>query len=126
MVDQLEMFEEIDYKQLQSLVVKELRLYKALKIQIENMEERKSEDAINLYPKLRAIDEQNKLKVQQMEKALKYSLDREEREIIEMKYLSGEREKDITVYMDLMMSKDRYYETKQHAIRYLATALGII
>lgn len=126
MVDQLKMFEEIDYKELQSIVVKELRLYKALKVQIENMDERNSQDATRLYPTMRTINDTNRLKVEQMERALNHSLDREEREIIEMKYLSGEREKDITVYMDLMMSKDRYYETKQHAIRYLGTALGII
>lgn len=124
--EQLKMFEDIDEKKVRSVVIKELRLYRALKVQIENMEERNSQDAINLYPNIRKISENNLLKVQQMDRALEHSLDAEERKIIEMKYLSGEREKDITVYMDLGMKKDRYYEIKQQAIRYLATALGII
>lgn len=125
--EQLKIFDEtIEYKEIQSLVVKELRLYRALKVQIENTEENNRHGIGNLFPAMRSTSNENELKVKQMDRALTHSLDSEERKIIEMKYLSGEREKDITVYMDLMMDKDRYYKMKQHAIRYLATALGII
>lgn len=115
-----------DYKKIQSLVVKELRLYRALKVRIENDEENNKHGIDNLFPALRKANNENAIKVGQMDRALEHSLDIEERQLIEMKYLSGEREKDITVYTDLMMDKDRYYATKQNAIRYLATALGII
>ena len=124
--EQLEMFEEIDEKKVRTVVIKELRLYRALKVQIENIEERNIHGAIDLYPTIRKISDGNSLKVKQMDRALAHSLDADERKIIEMKYLSGEREKDIAVYMDLGMKKDRYYEIKQQAISYLATALGII
>lgn len=124
--EQLEMFEEIDAKRVRSIVIKELRLYRALKVQLENIEERNVHGAIDLYPTVRKSNEENNLKVKQMERALAHSLDADERKIIEMKYLSGEREKDISVYMDLGMKKDRYYEIKHQAILYLATALAII
>ncbi len=124
--EQLNMFGEVNDKEVRSVVIKELRLYKALKVQIANLEERTEQGVINLYPTIRKISAENHLKVQQMDRALAHSLDVEERKIIEMKYLSGERNKDITIYMDLGMKKDRYYELKQQAIRYLATALGII
>src|SRR5690554_5145263 len=120
--EQLKMFDEtIEYKEIQSIVVKELRLYRALKVQIENNEENNEHGIDNLFPAMREINKENMLKVRQMDRALEQSLDSDERKIIEKKYLSGEREKDITVYMDLMMDKDRYYKMKQHAIRYLAT-----
>lgn len=125
--EQLTLIDEVeDYKKIQSRVVEELRLYRALKVQLENIEESKKHGVTNLFPSMRKISNENALKVKQMDRALEHSLDSEERKIIEKKYLSGEREKDITVYMDLMMDKDRYYKMKQHAIRYLATALGII
>lgn len=68
----------------------------------------------------------NELKVKQMERALQNSLDDEERLIIEKKYLTATRVKDINIYMELGMKKDTYYEIKQRAIYRIATALGII
>ncbi|MEZ7173601.1 ArpU family phage packaging/lysis transcriptional regulator [Sporosarcina sp. OR05] len=126
MSEQLQMFEEIDEKAVRSVVIKELRLYRALKVQLENIEERSEHGVVDLYPVFRKVSPENRLKVQQMERALNHSLDGDERRIIEMKYLSDERNKDISVYMDLGMKKDKYYEVKQQAIKYLATALGII
>lgn len=61
-----------------------------------------------------------------MERALKNSLDDEERLIIEKKYLTAARMKDINIYMELGMKKDTYYEIKQRAILRIATAFGII
>lgn len=124
--EQLEMFEEINEKEVQQIVITELRLYRALKVQIENIEEREKHGVVNLYPTIRKVSPENALKVKQMDRALVHSLDTDERKIIEMKYLSDQRVKDITIYMELGFKKDKYYETKQQAIRYLATALGII
>lgn len=124
--DQLLFFEEEPYEEIQSKVIKELRMYRALKVKVENIEERKEKGIIHPYPGPIEGIEDSFLKVKQMERALSQSLDAEERNIIEMKYLSGERVKDINVYMDLGMKKDRYYILKKNAIRYLATALGII
>lgn len=124
--NQLAFFNDVNEKEIQTIVIKELRLFRALKVQIENMEERNETGVTHLYPSVRTTRIDNHLKVSQMENALENSLDKEEREIIELKYLSGERIKDINIYMDLGMKKDRYYELKQQAIRYLATALGII
>lgn len=124
--DQLELFDEVVYDELQSKVIKELRLYRALKVRVENMEERQSRGITNLYPVMNGTNVDSDLKVKQMERALDSSLDKEERKIIEMKYLSGDRVKDVSIYMDLGMKKDRYYILKKNAITYLATALGII
>lgn len=124
--EQLNLLGELDEKEVRSIVIKELRLYRALKVQLENMEERNDQGINGLYPNLRKINKENQLKVKQMERALNQSLDVEERKIISMKYLSGERKKDIAVYMELGMKKDRYYKIKPLAIKYLATALGII
>ncbi|MFA4135192.1 MULTISPECIES: ArpU family phage packaging/lysis transcriptional regulator [unclassified Brevibacillus] len=60
-----------------------------------------------------------------MERALEYSLDEVERQIIEEKYLSTSRVKDINVYLDLGLTKDQYYTKKKEAIMQIATALGI-
>jgi len=66
------------------------------------------------------------LKAQQIERALQYSLDEVERQIIVEKYLSTSRVKDINIYLDLGMTKDQYYPKKKDAIFQIAKALGII
>lgn len=121
--DQLILFENKPYEEIQSTVIQELRMYRALKVQVENIQEKKEFGITTPFPE---SIENSYLKVKQMERALNHSLDVDERKIIEMKYLSGDRVKDINVYMDLGMKKDRYYILKKNAIRYLATALGII
>lgn len=125
-IEQLELFEEVDESIVRSEVVKALIEYRALKVQRENMQERLAADALNLYPSVRKINPLNELKVRQMERALNQSLNEEERQIIQKKYLSGVKIKDIQVYVDLGLDKDRYYEIKRSAINLIATALGII
>jgi ArpU family phage transcriptional regulator len=66
------------------------------------------------------------MKVSQIERALKYTLDEIERRIIEEKYLGTARVKDITLYLDMGLTKDQYYAKKKEAIFQIATALGII
>jgi ArpU family phage transcriptional regulator len=124
--EQLEMFEEIDESVVRTEVVKALIEYRALKVQTENMQERMAAGVTNLYPSVRGISPLNEMKVKQMNRALKYSLNEDERLIIEKKYLSGVKVKDIQIYLELGLDKDRYYEIKRSAISLIATALGII
>ncbi|PKR84878.1 ArpU family phage packaging/lysis transcriptional regulator [Heyndrickxia camelliae] len=124
--EQLEMFEPVDEKEVRREVARHLREYKALKVQIENINERSAAGVKNLYPSLRKISPENELKVRQMERTLLNSLNDEEREVIERKYLSNKREKDISIYTDLGYDKDRFYDIQRSAISLIATALGII
>ncbi len=124
---QLSFFPDIDEKEVRSIVVKELKKYKALKIQQQNKLEL-SEKGIqgNIFPKLLQNDLENELKVIQMERALNNSLDQLERQIIEMKYLSTERQNDLNIYLELGLQKTAYYEKKKTAIFMIASSLGII
>ncbi|MFJ7831782.1 ArpU family phage packaging/lysis transcriptional regulator [Peribacillus sp. NPDC097284] len=124
---QLAFFPDVDEKKIRSIVVKELKKYKALKVQQQNKLEQ-CEKGIEgrLFPKLLENDVENELKVIQIERALKYSLDSIEREIIEMKYLSLERQNDLNIYLDLGLQKKPYYEKKKTAIFMIASSLGII
>ncbi|MGG4266428.1 hypothetical protein [Peribacillus simplex] len=72
----------------------------------------------HIFPKLQENDEANELKVIQMERALEYSLDPIKCQIIEMKYLSHERQNDINIYMDIGLQKTPYYEKKKVADRF--------
>lgn len=124
MTEQLSFLHPGDLKAVRKIVIKELKDYRALKVQLEN---KKSNDAgISPFPSIRDSFILNELKVKQMERALENSLDDEERMIIEKKYLTASQTKDIHIYMGLGMKKDTYYEIKQRAILRIATALGII
>ncbi|RPK06530.1 hypothetical protein BSBH6_00153 [Bacillus subtilis] len=125
MTEQLSFLQPVDLKAVRKIVIKELKDYRALKVQLENKKE--SVDAgISPFPSIRDSFILNELKVKQMERALENSLDDEERMIIEKKYLTASQTKDIHIYMELGMKKDTYYEIKQRAILRIATALGII
>ncbi|WP_144528753.1 ArpU family phage packaging/lysis transcriptional regulator [Peribacillus simplex] len=124
---QLSFFPDVDEKEVRSLVAKELKLYKALKISQQNKKEL-DENGISshIFPKLLENDTEKKFKVIHMERALENSLDSIERQIIEMKYLNPERQNDINIYMELGLQKTPYYEKKKVAIFQLASSLGII
>lgn len=126
-MEQLALFENVDERKVRSIVVKELKKYKAYKVRMENIKEQ-SDKGINkeLFPKLLDNDDQNFLKVIQIERALNNSLDSVERQIIEMKYLSKDQQNDLNIYLDLGLQKKPYYEKKKTAIFMIATALGII
>lgn len=127
MSTQLSFFPDVDEKEVRSLVVKELKKYKALKIQLENKKEQEDNGIEgDLFPKLLNNDLQNKLKVIQIERVLNNSLDSIERKIIEMKYLSNERQNDLNIYLELGLQKKPYYEKKKTAIFMIASSLGII
>lgn len=127
MSNQLAFFPDVDEKKIRSIVVKELKKYKALKVQQQNKQEQSAKGIEgHLFPKLLENDVENELKVIQIERALEYSLDSTERKIIEMKYLSLERQNDLNIYLDLGLQKKPYYEKKKTAIFMIASSLGII
>ncbi|MGC8230988.1 ArpU family phage packaging/lysis transcriptional regulator [Pseudobacillus badius] len=123
---QLKFFRDIDEKEVQNLIIGELRDYRALKVQIENKKEQEAAGVINLFPSVRQQDRLNELKVKQIERALENSLDFIERKIIEMKYFTSQETKDINIYLELGLKKGKYYEKKRAAIYRLPTALGVI
>ncbi|MCY8558343.1 ArpU family phage packaging/lysis transcriptional regulator [Bacillus haynesii] len=122
---QLTFLPPIDEKEVRNTMIRELKRYKALKVQIENRKEREAAGMNNLFPQLRDQHSLNELKVCQMDRALKQSLD-DELKIIKAKYLSPQKIKDIEIYMEMGLKKDKYYQVKRRAIYNLATALGII
>ncbi|WP_342515431.1 ArpU family phage packaging/lysis transcriptional regulator [Sutcliffiella sp. FSL R7-0096] len=125
LTEQLSFLPNVNEKEVRKLVIRELKDYRALKVQLENKNERVTA-GVNLFPTLRNSHEINEMKVKQIERALNESLDEEELLIIKKKYLTSVRTKDIEIYMELGFKKDTYYEVKNRAINRIATALGII
>ncbi|MBR0615443.1 ArpU family transcriptional regulator [Bacillus altitudinis] len=125
-MEQLSMFSEIDEKQVRIALIQELKLYKALKVKVENLKEQEAHGATGLFVSLRNQEIFNVLKVRQIERALEYSLDEIEQDIIRMKYLTSRIVKDLEVCEELGLKKDRYYKLKKQATFKLSTALGII
>ncbi|WP_419882773.1 ArpU family phage packaging/lysis transcriptional regulator [Peribacillus sp. B-H-3] len=123
---QLAFFEDIDEKEVRKVITRELKQYKALKVAMENKVEQEQEGTTILFPALINREKEKNLKVKQIDRALQHALDDVERQIIEQKYLSNNRVKDINIYLDLGLAKDQYYSHKRQAILLIATALGII
>ncbi|ASB88412.1 MULTISPECIES: ArpU family phage packaging/lysis transcriptional regulator [Bacillus] len=123
---QLSFLPAIDEKEVRNTIIKELKKYKALKVQLENRKEQEAAGMTDLFLRLRDPHSFNELKVAQMDRALKQSLDDDELKIIKVKYLSSKKIKDIEIYMEMGLKKDKYYQIKRQAIYNLATALGII
>lgn len=122
-MEQLTLLPAIDDKKVQKEVVSILKEYRALKMRFNNEVE---QEEISLFPEIRNSRRISELKVKQIEKTLDHILDKEERDIITMKFLTNERVKDSDVYHDLLLKKTYFYEKKQSAIKLIATALGII
>lgn len=78
----------------------------------ENLDEQKANGILALFPKLRDQNVCSELKVRQIERALEYSLDEIEQDIIRMKYLTSRVVKDLEVCEELGLKKDRYYILK--------------
>lgn len=123
---QLTLVPEIDEKEVQQVVIRELKQFRALKIQIENRKEQEKEGVVGIFPTLRHADCLNEIKVRQMERALEGSLDFIERQIINQKYLNSQEINDLNIYMDLGIKKGKFYEKKKVALLRIATAIGII
>lgn len=124
--EQMAMFPPVDERAVRQAVAKALKEFKALRVAVQNRKEQEEKGIDQLFPRLQRSDAKNILKARQIERALQYSLDEVERQIIEEKYLSTSRVKDINIYLDLGMTKDQYYPKKKDAIFQIATALGII
>ncbi len=125
-VEVLHLLPEVNEKQVRQTLINELKLYKALKVKQENLDEQKANGILTLFPKLRDQNVCSELKVRQIERALEYSLDEIEQDIIRMKYLTSRMVKDLEVCEELGLKKDRYYKLKKQATFKLSTALGII
>ncbi len=124
--EQLSFLQPINEREVRKAVVKELKSYKALRVAVQNKKEQEEKGIDQLFPRLQLSETQNELKAKQIERALEYSLDEVERQIIEEKYLSTSRVKDINVYLELGLTKDQFYTKKKEAIMQIATALGMI
>ncbi len=123
--EQLTLLEPVDEKLVRKIVIKELKEYRALKVQVENKEECER-TGLELFPSIRNSRHINELKVKQIDRALKNSLDQEELLIIEKAYLTSKRTKDIEIYLEIGVKKDTYYAMRNRALNRIATALGII
>ncbi|WP_039076483.1 ArpU family phage packaging/lysis transcriptional regulator [Bacillus sp. MSP13] len=126
LVKQLSFIPEVSEKEVRNIVIKELKTYRALKIQTENRVEQREKGVIGLFPQLRESTEYNELKFKQMDRALKHCLDQDEYSIIEKKYLSSQKIKDLEIMIELGLKRDKFYQVKRQAIYNIATALGII
>ncbi|QDX91756.1 ArpU family transcriptional regulator [Brevibacillus laterosporus] len=122
---QSKLLPEIDEKEVRKLVVQELKEFKALRIAMQNKQEIENEGIKNPFPNLSTKEKENLIKYNQMSRAISGALDDVEREIIERKYLGSSRVKDISVYMDMGITKDQYYNLKKQAFSQIATALRI-
>lgn len=85
-----------------------------------------SSGGIILFPKMKDDDKNHLICFKQIERTLQNALDKDQQQIIELKYLGNEKVKDSYVYNELMMRCDNFYENKKSAIWLIATALGII
>ena len=118
-------------KDIDKLVIKELKDYRALQVQLVNRKEQEKEGIKNLFQTIRKSlqekeykNKENNIKVKQMERALNL-LDNIERQIIEMKFLGPCKHTDMFIYEELGLTKTMYYEKKKEAMSQLARALGI-
>lgn len=124
--EQLSFLQTVNEREVRNAVIRELKAYKALRVAVQNKQELEEKGIGQLFPRLQPTETINELKARQIERALQYSLDEIERRIIEEKYLSTSRVKDINVYLELGLTKDQYYESKKDAIAQIAKALGMI
>ncbi|MFI8492206.1 ArpU family phage packaging/lysis transcriptional regulator [Peribacillus butanolivorans] len=123
---QLSFFPDVDEKKVRYIVVKELKLFRALKIQQQNKKELNEKGiTIDIFPKLYDNDQEKEMKILHMQRALN-NIDNIEQQIIEMKYLANERQNDINIYLDLGLQKTKYYEKKKQAIYMIAHCLNIL
>jgi ArpU family phage transcriptional regulator len=120
--------EQINVKDIQDAVIGDLKEYKALKVKLENLRERKEAGALHIFPVLKSNQSIDELKARQIERAITDSLDPIERKIIEYKYLNTDNREltDLEIHMSLGLKKGKYYIKKKEAIFQLAKALGII
>lgn len=113
-------------KELKRIIAQELRLYKTLKVAIENKCELAAAGFNEVFPVIVDSSAAKELKFNQIRRALNEALTDDERMNLERKYLGNYSETDLSIYMDLGLSKGQYYRIKKQAIQQLAIAIGII
>ncbi len=67
-MEQMSFFEDIDEREMRRLVVKELKNYKALRVQMQNRQERNAAGYAVLFPKMKD-DQIHEIKFKQIERA---------------------------------------------------------
>lgn len=107
-------------------VIKELKRYKALIIQMKNKKESEENGVNDLFTVISDNSVENRIRVNQINRAFE-GLDTTERQIIELRYLDPNNYTDIYIYDDLLkLKKKKYYLKKGEAIEQVARALGMI
>lgn len=114
------------YKVLQRMVKEQLKLYRALKVRLQNKRECEAVGVGQLFPSIRENYIKDDLKVKQIDRAIVDGLDAVEREIIELKYLQPSIPTDVQVYMEMYLKKEIFYQKKKSAIISIAYSLGMI
>lgn len=116
----------MDYKEIQRIVTKQLKNYKVYKVALQNKEELARLGILNTFPVIADNDFRKSIVVKQIDRVLNNGLNDIERELIERRFLAKDQVNDITVYMDMGIRKDQYYIYKKEAIKSIALALGMI
>lgn len=107
-------------------VIKELKRYKALIIQMKNKKEAEENGVNDLFTVISDNSVENRIRVNQINRAFE-GLDTTERQILELRYLDPNNYTDIYIYDDLLkLKKKKYYLKKGEAIEQVARALGMI
>lgn len=107
-------------------VIKELKRYKALIIQMKNKKEAEENGVDDLFTVISDNSVENRIRVNQINRAFE-GLDTTERRILELRYLDPNNYTDIYIYDDLLkLKKKKYYLKKGEAIEQVARALGMI
>lgn len=70
--EQLSFLEPVDEKEVRKAVVKALKEYKALRVAVQNKQERQEKGIDQLFPRLQKSESTNELKARQIERALQY------------------------------------------------------
>ncbi|AHA74572.1 MULTISPECIES: ArpU family phage packaging/lysis transcriptional regulator [Bacillus] len=124
-MNQLSFFTYVDEKEIRPFVIEELKKYKVLRVRFQNQRERMEVGADILFPELRKIDA-HELKYRQLHRAFEHALDREEQQILEMKYMSATELNDDYIYTVLGMKRGKFYRKRKSGILNFATALEMI
>ena len=95
-----------------------------LRVRFQNQQERMEVGADILFPELRKIDV-HELKYRQLHRAFEHA-DREEQQILEMKYMSATELNDDYIYTVLGMKRGKFYRKRKSGILNFATALEMI
>ncbi|MGD6879289.1 ArpU family phage packaging/lysis transcriptional regulator [Bacillus infantis] len=115
----------MDNKRLSSVISELLKQYKALKVYLDNKRELEENGLPGLFPAVVDRHELKQLQFTQINRAIE-SLDPMERQIIDQKFLSPIKEKDLSIYSSMGINKDKYYKFKGQALIKIAIALNLI